>query len=91
MGAKRTMKINVEGSEREDTPNTDFGNWVDSVGGVMRVCRILGVNKTTLWRQMEKDKPSPIYLAMMKLSLKNADLVKENDNLKKELDKLKNG
>lgn len=81
-GANFTMD-----TENEELPDTDFAVWVDSLGGVMRVSRLLGKNKTTIWRQMEKDSPDKIYQAFMKLSYKNMALVAENIKLKQQVEK----
>ena len=83
VGANCNMEI-VGGETSEELPDTDFAVWVESVGGVMRVSRLLGVNKTTIWRQMEKDIPDEIYQAFMKLSYKNMDLGNEIIKLKEE-------
>ena len=77
----------TQGANCNVLPDTDFAVWVESVGGVMRVSRLLGVNKTTIWRQMEKKEPDEIYLAIMKLSYKNMELGKENIKLKERLKK----
>ena len=79
------IEIEIVGGETsQELPDTDFAVWVESVGGVMRVSRLLGVNKTTIWRQMEKDIPDEIYQAFMKLSYKNMDLGNEIIKLKEE-------
>jgi len=83
VGANCNMEI-VGGETSEELPDTDFAVWVESVGGVMRVSRLLGVNKTTIWRQMEKDIPDEIYQAFMKLSYKNMALGNEIIKLKEE-------
>ena len=77
------INVKIVGSEKpEELPDTDFAVWVESVGGVMRVSRLLGVNKTTIWRQMEKRMPDTIYQAFMKLSYKNMALGNEIIKLK---------
>ena len=84
---KNLANCNVSGSIKEACPGTEFGDWVDSVGGPKRVAKILGVNESTLWRQMQKDQPDQIYINMMKLSKKNASLIQENCLLKKRLER----
>lgn len=82
------LEMEIVGSQTPETlPDTDFAVWVESIGGVMRVSRLLGVNKTTIWRQMEKEEPDEIYQAFMKISYKNMKLGSENIKLSERLKK----
>ena len=84
-------EMQIVGSEKpEELPDTDFAVWVESVGGVMRVSRLLGLNKTTIWRQMEKENPDEIYQAFMKLSYKNMVLGQQNQALSLLIDNIGN-
>ena len=83
---KKAVAIcNVENCKREDFTQNVFGQWVDLIGGQSRVARVLGVDRTTIYRQMLKEYPDPLFYYIMKTNLKNAELIKEIKRLENEL------
>lgn len=56
------------------SPDESFESWVNALGGASRVAGVIGVDESTIYRQMQKGIPDPPYLTIMRISLKNAEL-----------------
>ena len=90
---KPVINLGVDGSEADEIkicPSSKFGQWVQECRGPTNVARIIGVNESTIWRQMQKAEPDPVYMTVMRENKKKVEAKQELYALRSENRKLKN-